>query len=70
MIQKPLLWLYKPNYLLQYFSCARESPKVRGFVGRIEQAERGAIRKSPQAHTHFCTLLPLPTAMAFVLVQV
>jgi hypothetical protein len=32
----------------------RESPKVRGFAelfaGHIEQAERGAIRKSPQAH--------------------
>ena len=29
-----------------------------------EQAERGAIRKSPQAHKHFCPLLT--TAMAFV----
>ena len=51
----------------------RESPKVRGIAGQIEQAERGAIRKSPQAHKHFCPLLP--TAMffvsyGFVLVQV
>jgi hypothetical protein len=30
----------------------------------IEQAERGAIRKSPQAHMRFCPLLP--TAMVFV----
>jgi hypothetical protein len=42
----------------------RESPKVRGIAGHIEQAERGAIRKSPQAHKHFCPLLP--TAMVFV----
>ena len=42
----------------------RESPKVRGIAGHIEQAERGAIRKSPQAHTHFYPLLP--TAMVFV----
>ena len=28
----------------------RESSKVRGISGHIEQAERGAIRKSPQAH--------------------
>jgi hypothetical protein len=37
---------------------------VRGIAGHIEQAERGAIRKSPQAHKHFCPLLP--TAMVFV----
>ena len=42
----------------------RESPKVRGIAGHIEQAERGAIRKKPQAHKHFCPLLP--TAMVFV----
>jgi hypothetical protein len=40
------------------------SPKVRGIAGHIEQAERGAIRKSPQAHKHFCPLLP--TAMVFI----
>ena len=38
--------------------------KVRGIAGHIEQVERGAIRKSPQAHKHFCPLLP--TAMVFV----
>jgi hypothetical protein len=27
----------------------RENPKMRGIAGHIEQAERGAIRKSPQA---------------------
>jgi hypothetical protein len=32
--------------------------------GHIEQAERGAIRKSPQAHKAFCPILP--TAMVFV----
>ena len=37
---------------------------VRGTAGHIEQAERGAIRKSPRAHKHFCPLLP--TAMVFV----
>jgi hypothetical protein len=42
----------------------RESPKVRGIAGHIEQAERGAICKSPQAHKHFFPLLP--TAMVFV----
>ena len=42
----------------------RESPKVRGIAGHIEHAERGAVRKSPQAHKHFCPLLP--TAMVFV----
>jgi len=40
-----------------------ESPKVRGIAGHIEQAERGAIRKFPQAQA----LYPLlPTAMVFV----
>jgi hypothetical protein len=42
----------------------RENPKVRGIAGHIEQAERGAICKSPQAHKHFCPLQP--TAMVFV----
>ena len=42
----------------------RESPKVRGIAGHIEQTERGFGRKSPQAHKHFCPLLP--TAMVFV----
>ena len=42
----------------------RESPKVRGIADLIEQAERGAIRKSPQAHQHFCPLPP--TAIVFV----
>jgi hypothetical protein len=37
---------------------------MRGIAGHIEQAEKGAIRKSPQAHKHFCPLLP--TAMVFV----
>ena len=46
------------------FYCFSCSPKVRGIAGHIEQAERGAIRKSPQAHKHFCPLLP--TAMVFV----
>jgi hypothetical protein len=36
----------------------RESPKVRGIAGHIEQAERGAIRKSPQAHKHFTHFYP------------
>jgi hypothetical protein len=39
----------------------RESPKGRGIAGHIEQAERGAIRKFPQAQKHVCPLL-LPTA--------
>ena len=39
-------------------------PKLRGIAGHIEQAERSAIRKSPQAHKHFCPLLF--TAMVFV----
>jgi hypothetical protein len=42
----------------------RESPKVRGIAGHIEQTERGFGRKYPQAHKHFCPLLP--TAMVFV----
>jgi hypothetical protein len=37
---------------------------VRGIAGHIEQVEREAIRKSPQAYKHFCPLLP--TAMVFV----
>ena len=41
----------------------RKSPKVRGNADHIEQAERGAISKSPKAHKHFCPLLP--TAMVF-----
>jgi hypothetical protein len=45
--------------------CTRvRRPKVRGIAGHFEQAERGTIRKSPQAHKHFCPLLP--TAMVFV----
>jgi hypothetical protein len=51
----------------------RESPKVRGIAGHIEQAERGAIRESPQARKHFCSLLPsaiLFVSYGFVLVQV
>jgi hypothetical protein len=32
------------------------------FLTDIEQAERGAIRNSPQAHKHFCPLIP-KTAM-------
>jgi hypothetical protein len=42
----------------------RESPKVGGIAGHIEQAERGTIRKSPQAHKHYNPLLT--TAMVFV----
>jgi hypothetical protein len=41
-----------------------QSYLMRGIAGHIEQAERGAMRKSPQAHKHFCPLLP--TAMVFV----
>jgi hypothetical protein len=36
----------------------------RELAGHIEQAERGAIHKSLQAHKHFYPFLP--TAMAFV----
>ena len=35
-----------------------QKPKVRGIAGHIEQAERGAIRKSPQAHKHFSHFYP------------
>jgi hypothetical protein len=51
----------------------RESPKVRGIAGHIEQAERGATRKSLQAHKHICPLLPPAMFFAsygFILVQV
>jgi hypothetical protein len=51
----------------------RESLKVRGIVGHIEQAERGENRKFPQAHKHFCPLLPTAivfVSYGFVLVQV
>jgi hypothetical protein len=51
----------------------RESPKVRVIAGHIKQAERGAIRKSPQAHKHFRPLLPTTTVFVsyrFVLVRV
>ena len=51
----------------------RESSKVRGIAGHIEQTERGATRKSPQAHKHFCPLVPTAKVFesyGFVLVQV
>ena len=55
----------------------RESPKVRGIAGHIEQAERGAIRKSPQAllptSTHssgFCIIRVDFFGFGFVLAQV
>merc|ERR1719329_1785856 len=38
--------------------------KWGGIAGHIEQAERGSIHKSQQAHKNFCPLLP--TAMVFV----
>jgi hypothetical protein len=44
----------------------RESPKVRGIAGHIEQAERGAIRKPSQAHKHFCPLLELELELELI----
>jgi hypothetical protein len=49
----------------------RESPKVRGISGHIEQAGRGAIRESPQEHKHFAHFYPpVFVSYGFVLVQV
>ena len=42
----------------------RESSKVRGIAGHVEQAERVETRKSPQAHENSNPLLS--TAVAFV----
>ena len=51
-------WFFQIFFPSFGFSSRSLSPKVRGIAGHIEQAERGAIRKSPQAHKHFCPLLP------------
>jgi hypothetical protein len=59
--QEKLLWI---KVGVRAVCTQRESPKVRGIAGHIEQAARGAIRTSPQAHKHFYSLLP--TAMIFV----
>ena len=63
------VFLHRENWVLQRGrgrepDNQRESPKARGIAGHIEKAERGAIRKSPQAHKQVCPLLP--TAMVFV----
>ena len=64
-VQHPVQDLSKTDkYIGRGPDTKRESPKVRGIAGHIEQAERGAIRKSPQAHKHFCPLFT--TGMVFV----
>jgi hypothetical protein len=60
-------WLFVSfGFVLQGKTEGSSSSSIIFFAiaGHIEQAERSAIRKSPQAHTHFFPLLP--TGMVFV----